>query len=104
MNPGRLVFPALRWKVESGFSHQQDAIETALRYGAGGFILFGGTAEGVGELTDRLAREAGRPLLFASGLERGGGEQVGGLSELPPARGVAAVHDTAGVRGGGVLT
>ena len=104
MNPGRLVFPALRWKVESGFSHQQDAIETALRYGAGGFILFGGTAEGVGELTDRLAREAGRPLLFASDLERGAGQQVAGLSELPPPRALASLHDPAVLRGAGILT
>lgn len=104
MNPGRLVFPALRWKEESGFSHQQDAIETALRYGAGGFILFGGTAEGVGELTDRLSREAGRPLLFASDLERGAGQQVAGLSELPPPRALASLHDPAVLRGAGILT
>lgn len=104
MNAGRLVFPALRWKEESGFSHERGAIEGALAYGAGGFILFGGTPEGVGEETDRLVREAGRPLLFASDLERGAGQQVRGLSELPPPRALASLHDPAVLRGAGILT
>lgn len=104
MNAGRLVFPALRWHEEGGFSHERGVIEAALRYGAGGFILFGGTTEGVGELTERLNREAGRPLLFASDLERGAGQQVGGLSELPPPRALASLHDPAVLRGAGVLT
>jgi beta-glucosidase-like glycosyl hydrolase len=104
MNAGRLVFPALRWKPEHGFSHERGAIETALAFGAGGFILFGGTAEGVGELTDRLGRDAGRPLLFASDLERGAGQQVAGLSELPPPRALASLHDPAVLRGAGILT
>ena len=104
MNAGRLVFPALRWKEESGFSHERGASERALGYGAGGFILFGGTPEGVGEETDRLVREAGRPLLFASDLERGAGQQVRGFSELPPPRALASLHDPAVLRGAGILT
>ena len=104
MNAGRLVFPALRWKEETGFSHERSAIETAFEYGAGGFILFGGTPEGVGELTDRLGRQAGRPLLIASDLERGAGQQVAGLSELPPPRALASLHDPAVLRGAGILT
>jgi beta-glucosidase len=104
MNAGRLVFPALRWKEETGFSHERSAIEAALEYGAGGFILFGGTPEGVGALTDRLGREAGRPLLLASDLERGAGQQVAGLSELPPPRALASLHDPAVLRGAGILT
>ncbi|HSE53611.1 MAG TPA: glycoside hydrolase family 3 N-terminal domain-containing protein, partial [Gemmatimonadales bacterium] len=104
MSAGRLVFPALRWKEESGFSHERGPIERALADGAGGFILFGGTPEGVGELTDRLVREAGRRLLFASDLERGAGQQVRGLSELPPPRALASLHDPAVLRGAGILT
>lgn len=104
MNAGRLVLPALRWKEESGFSHERGPIERALADGAGGFILFGGTPEGVGELTDRLVREAGRRLLFASDLERGAGQQVRGLSELPPPRALASLHDPAVLRGAGILT
>ena len=104
MNPGRLVFPALRWSDESGFGHEEPIIEAALAWGAGGFILFGGTDEGVSELTERLGRVAGRPLLLASDLERGAGQQVRGLSELPPPRALASLRDPSVVRGAGVLT
>ena len=104
MTAGRLVLPALRWRDESGFAHEQAAIDAALAYGAGGFILFGGTADGVMDLTDRLLAAAGRPLLFASDLERGAGQQVRGLSELPPPRALASLHDPAVLRGAGILT
>ena len=104
MNPGRLVLPALRWREETGFTHELEAVESALSYGAGGFILFGGTAEAVMELTDRLHRSAGRALLIASDLERGAGQQVRGLSELPPPRALASLHDPAVLRGAGILT
>lgn len=104
MTAGRLVLPALRWRDETGFSHEEESIESALAYGAGGFILFGGTAEGVIELTDRLRLAAGRPLLFASDLERGAGQQVRGLSELPPPRALASLHDPTVLRGAGILT
>ena len=102
--PGCLVFPALRWREETGFGHEDAAIEAALRFGAGGFILFGGTADGVAELTGRLRRTAGRPLLFAADLERGPGQQVRGLDELPPPRALASLGEPAVIRGAGVLT
>lgn len=102
--PGRLVLPALRWRDDTGFGHEAPAIETALRFGAGGFILFGGTADLVAELTARLRRDAGRPLLIAADLERGPGQQVRGLDELPPPRALAALGEPAVLRGAGVLT
>ena len=46
--PGRLVLPALRWRDDTGFGHERGAIEGALRFGAGGFILFGGSNYPVG--------------------------------------------------------
>ena len=104
MSAGRLVFPALRWRVDSGFAHEAAAIAAALEFGAGGFILFGGTADTVFELTARLRREAGRPLLIAADLERGAGQQVAGLDELPPPRALASLGDPAVLRGAGVLT
>ena len=104
MSAGRLVFPALRWRAESGFAHQTRAIEQALEFGAGGFILFGGTVESVRELSRWLRREAGRPLLIAADLERGAGQQVDGLDELPPPLALASLGDLALVRGAGVLT
>ena len=104
MIPGRLVFPALRWREETGFSHERDAIAAALEFGAGGFILFGGNADAVAELTAGLRRDAGRGLLIAADLERGPGQQVTGLDELPPPRALASLGDPAVLRGAGVLT
>ena len=104
MSAGRLVFPALRWRAESGFDHEAQAIAAALEFGCGGFILFGGTADAVFALTARLRREAGRPLLIAADLERGAGQQVAGLDELPPPLALASLGDSAVLRGAGVLT
>jgi len=104
MTSGRLVFPALRWREDTGFTHEAEAITGALEFGAGGFILFGGTADAVAELTGRLRRDAGRPLLFAADLERGPGQQVQGLDELPPPRALASLGDPAVLRGAGILT
>ena len=54
-------------------------------FGAGGFILFGGTARGGAWSSPRSCRtRAGRPLLLASDLERGAGQQFPGLTEFPP--------------------
>lgn len=104
MTSGRLVFPALRWRAETDFGHAAPLIDAALEFGAGGFILFGGTADSVFELTQRLRRSAGRPLLIAADLERGPGQQVAGLDELPPPRALASLNDPAVIRGAGVLT
>jgi beta-glucosidase len=104
VNSGRLVFPALRWRAETGYSHESAVIDSALEFGAGGFILFGGTADAVAELTARLRRDAGRPLLIGSDLERGAGQQVRGLDELPPPLALASLDDPALLRGAGVLT
>ena len=104
MNPGRLVFPALSWRPESGFAHEADAIAAGLGFGAGGFLVRGGTADAVFDLTRRLRAEAGRPLLIAAELERGPGQQVSGLDELPPPAALASLNDAAVLRGAGVLT
>ncbi|HEV8599817.1 MAG TPA: glycoside hydrolase family 3 N-terminal domain-containing protein [Gemmatimonadales bacterium] len=104
MTPGTLVFPALRWRPETGFAHEAALIAAALEFGAGGFILFGGTADAVFELTRKLRRDAGRSLLVAADLERGPGQQVVGLDELPPPRALASLNDPAVLRGAGVLT
>lgn len=86
MTVGRLVVPALRWHVETGFGHEEPAIEAALGAGVGGFILFGGPAGEVGALTGRLRQAAGRPLLIGADLERGAGQQFAGLREVPRRR------------------
>lgn len=104
MTAGRLVVPALRWRAGTGFEHEARLVEQALEFGTAGFILFGGTREGVRDLTARLRRDAGRPLLIASDLERGAGQQVAGLSELPPPLALASLGERAVVRGAGLLT
>ncbi len=62
-----------------------------------GFCLFGGERTQVLELTRQLRREAGRPLFIASDMERGAGQQVGGLTHLPDASiwGLAATPEEA---------
>lgn len=104
MIPGRLVVPVLRWSADTGFAHEEAAIADALELGAGGFILFGGTVEAVSALTTELTRRAGRPLLIGSDLERGAGQQVDGLTELPPPRALAALDDLDAVRWAGAVT
>lgn len=93
MNPARLVFPPLRWRAEGGFAHEAATVSTGLRVGVGGFIIFGGTVEDVSALTADLRARAGQDLLIASDLERGGGQQVRGLSEIPPPGALAALED-----------
>jgi len=91
VNPGRLILPALRWRDDTGFGHEKATIEAALGFGAGGFILFGGRPEAVARLTAELQARAGRPLLLASDLERGAGQQFPGLTEFPPPAALAAL-------------
>jgi beta-glucosidase-like glycosyl hydrolase len=94
----RLVLPALRARPGSGFAHEAGAIAEALDLGVGGFIIFGGTVESVRRLTADLLRRAERPLLLASDLERGAGQQIEGLTEFPPPLALAALDDAAAVR------
>ena len=96
--------PAIRWKPDTGFDHETGPIDAALRLGVGGFIVFGGTREAVAALTSRLTREAGRPLLISADLERGAGQQVAGLTELPPPAALSALGGLDEVRAAGQLT
>lgn len=108
MTAARLVLPAIRWDPERKFDHQ--AIDQALALGVGGFIVFGLNAiqggRGVPARTLRalvmdVTARAGRPLLWASDLERGAGQQVAGCSELPPPAALASLGDPAVLRWAG---
>lgn len=88
----RLVCPALRWRRGS-FKSERTKIEQALAAGVGGFILFGGTRAAVTALTGAVRDTAGRPLLLASDFERGPGQQVRGLTELPPPAALGYLND-----------
>ncbi|MGH7658101.1 MAG: glycoside hydrolase family 3 N-terminal domain-containing protein, partial [Gemmatimonadales bacterium] len=104
MNPARLVLPALRWREDGGFAHEDGTIGEALDLGVGGFIVFGGTVASVAELTGELEKRAGRPLLLASDLERGAGQQIRGLAEIPPPRALATLGDPRIAYDAGLLT
>jgi beta-glucosidase-like glycosyl hydrolase len=84
-----LVLPALRWDPERGFAPCRADAERALALGVGGFILFGGEREAIRTLVADLQAAAPHPLLIASDLERGAGQQAQGLTQLPPLRGLA---------------
>jgi beta-glucosidase-like glycosyl hydrolase len=100
----RLLLPALRWSAENGYEGFRDTIERGLELGVGGFILFGGEAEGVRALTDELRRRARFPLLVASDLERGAGQQFRGATPLPPAAAIGWLNDEAVTERAGELT
>ncbi len=82
----RLVVPALRLPV----ADLDPFLHLASR-GIGGFCVFGGDLS-LGAVLARLAAEAPHPLLFASDLEDGAGQQVKGLTRHPAA---AALDDNA---------
>src|SRR3989441_4398721 len=92
MPRARLVCPALRWRRGS-FKSEREKIEQALAAGVGGFILFGGPRAAVAALTSALRDTAGRPLLLGSDFERGPGQQVKGLTELPPPAALGYIND-----------
>jgi beta-glucosidase-like glycosyl hydrolase len=107
MNLGRLAFPALRWRPATGFTHEDRAIDEALRLGAGGFIIFGvpgARADEIARLTEEIRRRAGRPLLIGSDLERGAGQQARRLTEIPPPGALASLGDDEVVRWAGATT
>jgi beta-glucosidase-like glycosyl hydrolase len=103
MNRARLVFPALRAR-RGVFTHERTKIAAALAAGVGGFILFGGTRAAVTALTRALRREANRGLLVGSDLERGPGQQIRGLTELPPPAALGFLDDLAATYAAGMIT
>src|SRR5690606_7752865 len=89
----QLVLPAVRWHPDRGFHDTWPAIERALAAGVRGFSLFGGEAGSVRDLTDEMRRRANGPLLFASDLERGAGQQFRGATPLPPSAAIGWLND-----------
>jgi beta-glucosidase-like glycosyl hydrolase len=107
MNVGRLVLPALRWRPETGFHHEERAIEAALELGVGGFIIFGvpgARADEIGTLIEDVLRRAGRPLLIGADLERGAGQQARRLTPIPPPGALASLKDDAVIAWAGATT
>ena len=101
---GRLLFPALRWKRETGFGHETELIDQALTLGVGGFCLFGGELDALRELTAELRSRSPHALLISSDLERGAGQQFAGAVQLPPLAALGAVDDVEITRRAAQLT
>jgi beta-glucosidase-like glycosyl hydrolase len=59
------------------------------REGVAGFIVFGGELDSLREGLRKLQKESGAPLIVASDLEQGLGQQVRGGTLFPPAMAVA---------------
>lgn len=91
----RLVLPVIRWDAHGGFAPARPAIDDALALGVGGFIIFGGERAAVQALTAELRAASRHPLLIASDLERGAGQQVAGLTPLPPLGALAGLGEEA---------
>jgi beta-glucosidase-like glycosyl hydrolase len=104
VDPARLLFPAVRWHERDGFTGEAGRISRALEVGVGGFILFGGPADAVRELTLDLQVRSRWPLLIGSDLERGAGQQFEGATQLPPLAAFGALDDVAVTRQAGALT
>lgn len=101
---GRLLFPAIRWSAQGGFQEAEAGIADALRIGVGGFSIFGGEAQAVAELTTELRRRSPHPLLIASDLERGAGQQFRGATPLPPLAAIGALDDVSITRRAAAVT
>jgi beta-glucosidase-like glycosyl hydrolase len=104
MTPARLLLPALRWDEVHGYQRQWEDIERHLEAGVGGFILFGGEAGAVRDLTEEMRRRAPHPLLIASDLERGAGQQFRGATPLPPLAALGALDEPETTRRAGEVT
>ena len=104
MRSARLLFPDLRAGPAGGFQQQEDRIRSCLRLGVGGFILFGGSARAVTELTRRLRSESAHPILIGADLERGAGQQFAGLASFPPLAALGALNDLEVLHEAGRLT
>jgi len=104
LDVARLLLPALRWSADGGFAGNREIIERGLALGVGGFIIFGGEAAAVRALTDELRARARYPLLIASDLERGAGQQFRGATPLPPAAAIGWLGDESVAERAGELT
>jgi len=73
-------------KIRSRYSH----FRSLVRKGVAGFIIFGGKIGTVRTYLQKLQDEAEAPLIIASDLERGLGQQLKGGTHFPPAMALAA--------------
>ncbi len=86
MNPYSFLIPRLNGnEIEERFDYYAGLV----RKGAAGFIVFGGEVESLRHGIKRLQGLSGQPLIIASDLESGLGQQVRGGTLYPPATAIA---------------
>jgi len=89
----RCIVPRLDGEdIEDRFDYYLGLVED----GVAGFIIFGGELETVRDGLKRLRDVAGRPLIIASDLEQGLGQQIRGGTTFPPAMAVASAVKNGG--------
>lgn len=83
------VWPCLRdW---SDPAEAAERLRAAVEGGAGGFIVFGGDADALRDVAGHLrAMRPEAPPVLSADLERGAGQQFGGLTRLPTPMAIAA--------------
>jgi hypothetical protein len=87
MNFYRFIISRLNGEdIEKDFNYYLRLV----RKGIAGFIIFGGRLETVREGIKELQKEAKRPLIIASDLEQGLGQQLEGGTLFPPAMAIAS--------------
>lgn len=105
MNPiAELLVPAIHWHRDGGFTPARPVIERALAVGVGGFVVYGGETDAVLTLMRELRKRTRTPLLIASDVERGAGQQFAGATGLPPLAALAALGDLDALRRAARLT
>ncbi len=90
-----IVLPAIRWDAQKGYEPYRERIASWQALGVGGYILFGGEKDATSALIGELRAGADRNLLIASDLERGAGQQIRGLTSLPPLLALASLGERA---------
>ncbi|HEY6012129.1 MAG TPA: glycoside hydrolase family 3 N-terminal domain-containing protein [Nitrospirota bacterium] len=78
--------------------------EALARDGIGGFILFGGNVEETPQRLRELQSLAAVPLLIASDVERGLGQQLSGGTRFPSQRAVASAVNRRSAKDAGLLS
>ncbi|MBN1223895.1 MAG: glycoside hydrolase family 3 C-terminal domain-containing protein [Candidatus Aminicenantes bacterium] len=82
----------------------QKLMALVTEHGVGGFCLFGGNLYETAFLTNTLQKAAKIPLLIASDLERGLGNQIDGGTLFPPAMSIGATDSEEVAYGMGKVT
>jgi beta-glucosidase-like glycosyl hydrolase len=85
----QMVMPRLDGKT-LGDPRQLSKVQALIQDNIGGFILFGGTVEHTPRHLREIQSLAGIPLLIASDIERGLGQQLAGGTRFPSQRAVAS--------------